>query len=70
MNRPTKDLDEVGIDLQKSLQRSIEKAKPLVTKQREFENETKDEYKWIREGKKLIRKKIEIENMYHQTKIK
>lgn len=62
ISRPTKDLDEVGIDLRKSLQRSIEKEKPLCEKQREFENETKDEYKWVRDGKKLIRKKIEIEN--------
>lgn len=62
ISRPTKDLDDEGIDFKKSLQKSIEKAKPLCEQQREFELETKDQYKWVREGKKMIRKKIENES--------
>lgn len=58
LRKPESKTDEIGLDLKASLLKSRNNAIPLCRSNNEYEKETQSQFKWVKEGKTMIRKKI------------
>lgn len=58
LKRPLNKKDEIGLNLKASHHKSILEANTLCIENDIMERETQEKFRWVKEGKTMIRKKI------------